>query len=262
MTELAPNEEWDRSLPATISQVYSLEERINARGIYTRRMDLYPFDTVAGEMIAKAFAICRSAIVLLQSGYPDEAFGLCRSLYECSIYLRYITSDTEKRDELSRKFLEFGVTSKAFWFELLDKSPTLAAEQREDVIRYKAENQIPNDSRAMFAPWSGVKELARTVSKAPHPTDAEDSTEGIRDKQRAIAYTDTSCYVHCTQPGLNTYTHDWKEPIQTQHPYTPSTNTIQKTCMVIQVHLPEIIKYCLYGMQAESLEDLKPKKHP
>ena len=29
--------------------------------------------------------------------------------------------------------------------------------------------------------------------------------------------------------------------------------------MVIQVHLPEIIKYCLYGMQAESLEDLKPR---
>jgi len=260
MTELAPHEEWDLSLPATISQVDSLEERINARGIYTRRLDLYPFDTVAGEMLAKAFSICRSAIILVQSGYPDEAFGLCRSLYECSIYLRFITSSAEKRDELSRRFLEFGVTSKAFWFDLLDKSPKLTDEQREDVIRYKAENQIPGDPKIMLAPWSENKGLIQKASNEPHPADAEDSTKNLRDKQRAIAYTDTSCYVHCTQPGLNTYTHDWKEPIQIRHPYTPSTNTIQKTCMVIQVHLPEIIKYCLYGMQVESLEGPKAQE--
>ena len=154
-------------------------KRINARGIYTRRMDLYPFDTVAGEMIAKAFAICRSAIVLLQSGYPDEAFGLCRSLYECSMYLRYITSDTEKRDELSRKFLGSASLRKRFGSSYWKESDARGrATRRRDSLQGR--DQIPNDSRAMFAPWSGVKELARTVSKAPHPTDAEDSTEGIR----------------------------------------------------------------------------------
>jgi hypothetical protein len=256
----APHEECDFSLAATISRVEGLEKSVNDRWICTRRPDIYPFDTVAGEMLAKAFSICRAAITLIQRDYPDEAFGLCRSLYECSIYLRHITRDSENRNELSRNFLEFGVASKAFWFDLLEKSSTLTEEQRGDVIRYKDENKIPDDSKIMFRPWSGDQNLIRSASKSPHPIDPEDSSEVDRDKQRAVAYTDTSCYVHCTQPGLNTFSHEWKEAIHTKHPYAPSVNTAQKACMVIQVHLPEVIKYCFYGMQVESLDDLKSKK--
>jgi hypothetical protein len=97
------------TLQSTIEFIDSLEKTVNAMRIYTRRLDQYPFDTVAGELISKCFALSRSAILLTQSGYPDEGFGLCRSLYESSIYLRYITQDIEQRDERARKFLEFGV---------------------------------------------------------------------------------------------------------------------------------------------------------
>ena len=115
MVESTPHEKQDVTLNATIALVDRLENCVNAHQIYTRRPDTYPFDIVAGEMLAKAFSICRAAILLIQCGYPDEAFGLCRSLYECSTYLRYITRDSEKRDELSRKFIRFGETSKALW---------------------------------------------------------------------------------------------------------------------------------------------------
>jgi len=118
MGEMTLHGEWDVSLAATIRRVDDLETSINARSIHTRRPDLYPFDTVAGETLAKAFSICRAAIVLIQSGHPDEAFGMCRSLYECSITLRYITADIERRDERSMRFLKFGVDSKAFWGDM------------------------------------------------------------------------------------------------------------------------------------------------
>jgi hypothetical protein len=235
------------STEATIEKVNALEKAVNERGIYTRRPDMYPFDTVAGEIIAKAFNLTRSALLLVQSGHSDEAFGLCRSLYECAMYLRHITRDLEKRDKLSILFLEFGVKSKSFWFDLLNKNPDLSDESRIDIVRYKQEHQIPDDPKVIFQPWSGTSKLIEKISQAPHPLDPDDSSEDLRNKQRALAYTDTSCYVHCTQPGLNSYQHACREPIRTAS-HMPSTDTAFKSCLLIQVYLPEITNYCLYGM--------------
>jgi hypothetical protein len=222
---------------------------------------MYPFDTVAGEMLSKAFALSRASILLVQNGYPDEAFGLCRSLYECSIYLRYITQQKEKRDERASKFLQFGVTSKAFWFDLLDKNSPLTQAEREDIERYKAENRIPDDPKRITQPWSEVRKLIEKVSKEQHPTDADDSTEAFRLKEKAISYTDTSSYVHCTQPGLNAYTFEWKEPIIVRRSRSVKPNTALKVCMVIQVHLRAVARYCLFGMEVVSLAELKRREH-
>jgi len=248
------------SLSGTIAFIDSLEKTVNDLRIYTRRSDMYPFDTVAGEMLSKAFALSRSSILLVQNGYPDEAFGLCRSLYECSIYLRYITQQQEKRNERASKFLEFGVTSKAFWFDLLDKNSPLTQAEREDIERYKDENRIPDDPKRITQPWSEVRKLIERVSKEQHPTDADNSTEGLRLKEKAISYTDTSSYVHCTQPGLNAYTFEWKEPIIVRKSRSVQSNTASKACMMIQVHLSAVAKYCLFGMEVVSLAELKERE--
>ncbi|HEY1808071.1 MAG TPA: DUF5677 domain-containing protein [Acidobacteriaceae bacterium] len=245
------------SLDATTARVDRFEKAVDDLQIHTRRPDIYPFDCVAGELLAKAFALSRAAIVLIQSGYPEEAFGLCRSLYESAMYLRYITSKAEQRDRRARDFLEFGVTSKAFWFDLLNRSSNLTSEERADIERYKAENRIPDDPKRITQPWSGVRKIIEKVSREPHPADEVNSTEAYRDKERAIAYTDTSAYVHCTQPGVNSYSYDWKEQIQMKRIPVIRTNAAQKACMLIQVQLPSIIRYCLLGMQVISLVDLE-----
>ncbi len=64
----SPVEEQLFSLQATIEYVNSLEKTINDLSIYPRRQDFYPFETVAGEMIAKSFALSRSAILLVCKG--------------------------------------------------------------------------------------------------------------------------------------------------------------------------------------------------
>lgn len=219
---------------------------------------MYPFDSVAGEIICKAFAVARSAILLVQNGYPDEAFGLCRSLYESAIYLRYITQDPDQRNERAVAFLKFGVTSKAFWFSLLAEGSTLSDAQLQEIAKYKAENQIPDDPKIITRPWSGIWGLIEKVSKQPHPTDADTSTEIFRTKQRAIAYTDTSSYVHCTQPGLNNYSYEWKEPILVRKS-RDRTRMAQKTCILIQDYLKEIVRYSLFGLNLASAADLKGK---
>lgn len=235
----------DLSIESAIALIDAVEKDINERTIFTRRLDIYPFDTVAGEMLAKGIALARSAILLIQHGYPDEAFGLCRSLYECCIYLRYITGERDLLEKRSVAFLEFGVKSKAFWFDLLDKSASLSQEERSDIERYKQENEIPDDPRVITRPWSEIYKMVEKISKKSHVLDANDSTEDLRDKQRAIGYTDTSSYVHCTQPGVNNYSFGWKESIRVKR--AKDSQTALKTVMAIQLHLRELVRYCFYG---------------
>lgn len=249
------------SLEATIEFIDQLEKTVNDISPYTRRYDLYPFDTVAGQLLAKAFALSRSAILLIQHGYPDEAFGLTRSLYESSIYLRYITQDQGKCAERSTDFLDFGVSSKGFWFDLLNNSSALTDNQRKDIERYRRENNIPDNPKIMTQPWSGVRKLVEKISEEPHPTDADASTQEFRKKDRAIAYTDTSTYVHCTQPGLNSYTYHWKEPILIHKSCSQENRTDLKACIVIHEHLRAVVRYSLFGLNLASAVDLKDRGH-
>lgn len=236
------------SVEKATEQVDALEGKLNELSIFTRRLDLYPFDTVAGEILANAIALCRSAILLIENGYSDEAYGLCRSLYECSIYLRYITRDSDQLQKRSNEFLEFGVKSKAFWFHLLKKDSSLTDEARSAIERYKAENSIPDNPKMVTQPWSGIWKPVEKTSSDLHPTDSDTSTEALREKDRALAYTGSSAYVHCTQPGLNTYSYEWKEPMLIRKFRTPKPDTVFPSCMVIQIHLNEIARYCFFGL--------------
>lgn len=69
---------------------------------------------MAGETLSKGFALSRSALLLVEAGYAEEAFGLTRSIYELSIYLRYITREPKDRDRCAAEYLDFGIKSKAF----------------------------------------------------------------------------------------------------------------------------------------------------
>lgn len=250
------------SFEATIELVDSLQQYMNDLSIFTRRGDQYTFDVVAGEAIAKAFMLCRAVIVLIQNGFPDEAFALCRSLFELSIYLRYITLEPNSLQNRSMDFLRFGVKAKGFWANILSKSESLTDAQRNEVERYKSENNIPDDPKLVTQPWSGVRRFIEKYSKSSRPTDVIDSDENTRDRDRAISYTDTSSYVHCTQPGLDRYAYDWREPILLPQKHGQNTDNISKVCMIIHVHLRAIVRYSLYGLKVVPLKEFTDRRHP
>ena len=217
---------------------------------------------MAGEAVAKAFTLCRAVILLVQNGFPDEAFALCRSLFELSVNLRYITREPALLQNRSVDFLRFGVNAKGFWADLLDKSESLTEAQRLELHRYKSENDIPDDPKIVTQPWSGVRRFIEKYSRLAHPTDVPDSDEKARDRDRAIAYTDTSSYVHCTQPALDRYAYDWKEPIFLPRSGGQNEGNISKVCMVIHIHLRAIVRFSLYGLKVVPLEDFIHRRHP
>src|ERR1700734_3637779 len=80
-------------------------EAVEGTDFYPRSIRYYAFDTVASSMMSKAVALAKSCIILLKANQPDEAFGLSRSLVECALILRYITSDQAFQSKRAAEFV-------------------------------------------------------------------------------------------------------------------------------------------------------------
>ena len=95
--------------------VADVEAEVNCIGVIPRDKFLYSFDSIAFEMLSKAFALSKAAISLLDSKFPDEAYGLIRSLVEIVLNLRYLTEDMKKLDELTELFKTQEKLEKQVW---------------------------------------------------------------------------------------------------------------------------------------------------
>jgi hypothetical protein len=80
--------------------VSKVEKIVSKTEIYPRDANKLAFDSMALQTLSKGFALARAVLLLIENDSPDEAYGLSRSLVECSVGLRYITATTEKQEPL------------------------------------------------------------------------------------------------------------------------------------------------------------------
>jgi hypothetical protein len=188
--------------------VSRVEKVVSDFGIYPRRLGLALYDSVALTLISKAFALSRSVLLLIGNGYPDEAYGLSRSLFECSAALRYMTAEPRKRDERATEFVVFGEADKRYWLEQCRQSIT-DDDKLKDIEEYAAQLQLdarfPNP-RAALGHWSSLgRGFAWKVLEDDHPQDADTYHRERRKAQYAVDYHATSQYVHCSERGVANY---------------------------------------------------------
>jgi len=88
---------------------------VNRLGIVPRLPYRHPFDILGLAMVSKVFALSRACLKLLVLNFPDEAFGLSRSMVECATILRYLTAEPDLQYRRSRNFVRFAMADKAFW---------------------------------------------------------------------------------------------------------------------------------------------------
>jgi Family of unknown function (DUF5677) len=234
------------SLAVTKAFVDEMEQKINARNFDLRPLETHPFESIAAEFLSKCFALSRASLLLIEAGFPDEAFGMVRTLVECAANLRYITSDKDKQAARVKSFIDYAITERAVWLELI-KNGSYSEEEKAGAIQFAEELRIPNDPKLAYRTWSGLQRFIITVAEPPHPLDQEGSTPFFRKGQMAADYHGPSCYVHCSQPGLDNY-HPSTAKLLIR-PSDPTTHdTSGNTCAIIQIHLREVIRYCFYGM--------------
>ncbi len=244
----------------TRTRISEMEIEVSALKIYPRKNE--PYDWVALLMISKAFALSRAILVLMENGFPDEAFGLSRSLVECSFTMRFITADPEKRDERARGFLIYGKYEKAYWFEkILD--PALK-EEAEKFLREAGIDLAETDSKKADGRWArelGRSSLTYKAATCDHPLDGDTNTPQRREHHYAIHYHGPSAFVHCTEPSLANYMHETGVQFCVAQPSQQEDATARKCFLPLCVDLYCVVRYAMFGFQIPSvkLTELGPK---
>jgi len=230
--------------------VADIQEVIGRIGIIPRAKELYPFDMVALELVNKSFALTRAVLTLLNADFGDEACGLCRSLVECSLTLRYLTKDPATLFQMTDKYIQYIKADKAYWmFQMLETKPDPEMEKKV-YERAKMFGIVP-DSKGASKHWSGEKGFARAAFLLVHPLDRSTDTESQKKRTYAVEYKHTSAFVHCAQQALDNYfPEEGQEFIvtrSTERYFKPT----QFTLWVLVSHLHAVICYALFGMNVD-----------
>lgn len=247
--------------------VEAAETEINDLKIIPRIATKYAFDSIALSTVSKAFALSKACLSLLDCGFPDEAYGLSRSLVECATNLRYLTEDSVLQDGRTDDFVKYFLASKSFWLHYaLQLSVSPNEEQR--IREYAKQMGIDSDTKSARRHWSGKNGFVWDVSVLEHPLDGPVT---VRHKKIAYAadYHNTSVYVHCSQGAVDNYFPEERTAFRVSPSSGEYSQPSQVTLFIILIYLQFSIAYALHGLSLErpaklntlfeeTLNDMKP----
>ena len=229
--------------------VRSVETELDKLQIIPRVANRHPFDIVGLANLSKAFAIAKACLKLLDSGHPDEAHGLSRSLVECATNLRYLTSDSAERERRTRDFVKFAMADKAFWYHYALQSAKNGREKVE-LRAYAKQLGIADNTKPARQHWAGKGSgFIWDATMLDHPIDGP-VTVSHRKKAYAVDYYQTSAFVHCSLPAIDSYYADDGVPFVVSAS-SGHHETHQSTLFIILIYIHSSISYVLFGLNID-----------
>jgi hypothetical protein len=182
---------------------------LDSRGIWVIEPYARLYDSIAFSTLNKAYRLSQACICLIEAGFPDEGYGLSRSVLECAINLRYLTLNREEIDSRSNNFLDFFHAERKHFLELcrnqikdkdaLDRIESLAkAERVDDRWSDPKKRRISDWKKIENRDWDGFKIVTET-----HPLDAELDSRCRILAHYSTAYRAASAMVHCSIRALD-----------------------------------------------------------
>jgi hypothetical protein len=231
--------------------IAEVETEVNTLKIFPRDKFRYAFDSIALEIVSKSFALAKACICLLDSGFPDEAYGLVRSLVECALSLRYLTQDRSHLDKRTDDFIKHELAEKQYWlFYALEQFS--GKPQEQELKEYARELGIEPDKKLATRHWSGIRRgYAWEMISGDHELDGAAATEQHKSVTYAIDYHQTSSYVHCSQPSLNNYFPKEGTPYKVMPSSGDYGHSSQPVLFITLIYLHSAICYALYGLSVD-----------
>jgi hypothetical protein len=237
---------------------------IDGKGIYVIGPSGRTFDCIAFSLLNKAYRLSKACIALLEAGYPDEAFGMARSIIESSLSLRYMTLDLGKVDSRSNDYVDFVFCEKKHFLEQCRKY--LGPGEDLDAIEAFADREkieerwasiVPDRERSKNLPLNDWKLIESSVwngwkiATESHPLDDQINKGDWIRRQFPADYRGGSAMVHCTIRSLDNVfaesgiAYKVGENIETtfDHRFEP--------LMIIVTNLYLVIRYTFYGANVE-----------
>lgn len=172
------------------------------------------------KLYAKAIVISKEIYTLLKSGFSDGAMSRWRSLHECNVYFRNLTSrysDKDLTDDLICKFIDYSFVED---YQELNKYRKKDDEFKLDQIEV---NNIEKDYKAVLKkygndfskPYSWAKSLFPSKNRI-YFSDLENSA-GI--DRLSIYYKQASYHIHASPTGLYNSLGDIQDERVQKHGY-------------------------------------------
>ncbi len=232
------------------SYLQVLQAEVSKLGIYPRIFEKFPFDHIGLALVSKAFSISSALLILLESGFAEEAYGLSRSLVECALTLRFLTQDRDILYQRTMDYARFEVTDKQYWmhYALLYAS----GQPMEQEIRDFAEQyDLKDDPSGARTHWSGKNGFAWKVNLDDHPLDNAAITELAKKSTYAVEYHATSSFVHCFSPVVNNFLPSEGVAFEVKESSGEWEKPSQKTLFILTSYLHSCVTYALFGMNCE-----------
>jgi Family of unknown function (DUF5677) len=155
-----------------------LERIVSGLELFPRNANKVAFDSMVLQAISKAFALARAALLLFDRGFPDEAYGLSRSLVECSVGLRYITAEPDDQERRTREFIRFDETEQNYWLDQARQHLSDPVRLQEIEFSHLAQELDAKhlDPKDAFRHWSSHRAFIWDVMRQPHPLDPPNIT--------------------------------------------------------------------------------------
>jgi hypothetical protein len=227
---------------------------IDAKGIYVISPSGRTFDCIAFSMLNKAYRLSKACIVLLVEGYSDEAFGMARSIIECSLNLRYMTLDREVIDSRSNNYVDFIFCEKKHFLEQCRKylSPgkdldAVEAFNDQEKIEERWASIVPTRMKA--SNWNGWK-----IATDPHPLDYQINKGNWISRQYAADYRGCSAMVHCTIRSQDNIFAEPGIPYKVGDNIKTTFDHSFEPLIIIVTNLYLAARYTLYGAYGASCE--------
>lgn len=153
-------------------------------------------------LLSKALTVSRAICVLVDAGFPAEAFATSRTLLEILFSLRYITNKfTEERAE---QYLKYQARVQLEWLNITQKHlPTVAAQLRGLDPSMRA---IADEFKSR-GNWTGNHAQTWVMATEEDTFELDEHGKGIKDEfDYDGLYFWTSQYVHATVAGIYGHT--------------------------------------------------------
>jgi hypothetical protein len=224
------------------------EYLVDKLGIVPRLPYLYTFDTLGLALVSKVLALSKACVKLVALNFPDEAFGLSRSIVECATILRYLTAEPAVQDRRSRDFAKFAMADKAFWAHYALKH-SIGTDKEFEIRRYMEQEGIVADTKPARRHWSDEEGFVWKASLLDHPLDGT-RTEMHRKAEYAVNYYYASQFVHCSSLAIDSYCPDEATPFCVA-PSSGLRKTGNSTLFAVTVSAHSSIGYALFGMNID-----------
>jgi Family of unknown function (DUF5677) len=233
----------------------AMRSAIQDTAIYARSAERHIFDAVTFGLLSKVFSLADAIALLVENQHPEEGFGLVRTLFECTLNLRYLTRDPAQYESRALRFAQFHFFEGGYWLhqmlEYFKDHPAMIAKLEANA----REQSITADPKRPKH-WSGMnKDFTWRVAIDDHPLDGAHFTVRQRQVEYETGFFRTSPYVHGSHEAVDGFYSDGGAVFVPRfHSKRDGGVEARAACWMVISHVHQATRYTLFGAGIRNMD--------